>query len=33
MEANILSRGGAGASVSAVEGEVRVFMGDIIPHF
>jgi hypothetical protein len=33
MEANLLSRGGAGAFVSAVEGEVRVFMKHIIPHF
>jgi hypothetical protein len=33
MEANLLSRGGAGAFVSAVEGEVRVFIGHIIPHF
>lgn len=33
MEANLLSRGGAGALVSAVEGEVRVFIGRIIPHF
>jgi hypothetical protein len=33
MQANLLSRGGAGALVSALEGEVRVFIEHIIPHF